>query len=338
MKDCSTGIIKLSFGEILTEINALDGDTILLVADQKVWRLYQENFPLDEIKKFKKVILWIAPEGENSKNYKSFGDCMEYFLSRGVHRNAHLIALGGGATSDFAGFVASAILRGIPWSVIPTTLLSMVDAAIGGKVAINSKYGKNLIGAFHLPRNIWINYNFLKSLGSRELKSGQGEIIKYACLDEEIFKMIINGEGLENVIMSCAKLKSELVKKDFCENGPRKILNLGHTFGHAFEKMLDLPHGVAVVEGIDFLLEIFNQVELASRLVSLRESLKWESETSVKRKDIDLNTLLQYVHKDKKTISKESIELIVLDDIGRPKVRKFSFDDLKQIISERYHG
>jgi 3-dehydroquinate synthetase len=158
-----TQIKHIGLENIIQEINALQTDTVLVIADHHVWTMYSKDILLEQIEN-KKVIFWKAADGEKVKNINDFQNAVEFFLDKGIHRKAHMVVIGGGATSDFGGFVASTILRGIQWSVIPTTLLSMVDASIGGKVAINSKLGKNLIGAFHLPSNVWICPKFIETV------------------------------------------------------------------------------------------------------------------------------------------------------------------------------
>lgn len=133
----------VDFDTIIQNVQKLKSDNILMVVDERIWSVYKEKLPLERYLENKKISTWVAPRGEEAKRIPEYEKCIEYFLENGVHRNAHLIAIGGGALSDMAGLVASTILRGIDWSIIPTTLLSMVDAAIGGKVAVNSRFGKN---------------------------------------------------------------------------------------------------------------------------------------------------------------------------------------------------
>ncbi|MEE2743098.1 MAG: 3-dehydroquinate synthase, partial [Bdellovibrionota bacterium] len=174
MKSC---IEQVDNGLLLDKIKNLPTDGIIFLADEEVWRIYGDLFNNLEEKLGKKIIFLSLPQGEKVKNWDVFQSTIEKILNLGIHRNYHLIAFGGGALSDLAGFVASVLLRGISWSVIPTTLLSMVDASIGGKTAINSSLGKNLIGAFHNPDHIWLNPFFLESLPLKEKLNGFGEII-----------------------------------------------------------------------------------------------------------------------------------------------------------------
>ncbi|MEI8348393.1 MAG: hypothetical protein WCG27_13070, partial [Pseudomonadota bacterium] len=198
-----TTIHYVDFNGIIERAQKLNTDIIMLIMDERIWPVYKERLPLEQKLTGKKILFWRSAQGENCKKLSEYERCVEFFLEKGIHRQAHILAVGGGATSDFAGFVASTILRGISWSVVPTTLLSMVDAAIGGKVALNSRFGKNLVGAFHPPHEVWINSTFLQSLSPEEIVSGKGEIIKYAFLDKNIFQQIISGAKIEDVIRSC---------------------------------------------------------------------------------------------------------------------------------------
>lgn len=205
-------------------------------------------------------VYWLSnPEGQ--KDLKTYGEISEFMLAKGIYRNATLVAIGGGATTDLAGYVAATILRGVEWIAVPTTLLAMVDGSIGGKVAINTAQGKNLLGAFHAPKEIFICNDFLITLPEIEMQSGKGEILKYGFLSERIAELILNHADLEMLSFECAKFKSEVVEKDFKETGDRILLNLGHTLGHAFESSLKIPHGLAVAMGINYLLQVFSQGE-----------------------------------------------------------------------------
>ena len=181
-----TKIIQTSFVEIKKNIDEIETDQIVLICDQNIKQIYT---PLvDELISFsnKQIFSWTSLPGEKTKTLEEYVRCVDYLLSHGLHRRAHIISLGGGSTSDFSGFVAATLLRGISWSIIPTTLLSQVDASIGGKTGINSKYGKNLIGSFYYPEKIFLCKEFLITLEKEEHDSGLGEVVKYAFLSKDI--------------------------------------------------------------------------------------------------------------------------------------------------------
>ncbi len=328
-----TKLEMLSFEKIVERVRKLKSDTILIIVDERVWSLYNDKFSLEEKITDKKIIFWIAPRGEESKRISEFEKCIESLLEQGVHRNSHLIAIGGGALSDFAGFVASTILRGIDWSVVPTTLLSMVDSAIGGKVAINSRFGKNLIGAFHRPVNVWINTEFLNSLSEEEIKSGTGEVLKYAFLSKDIYEMIIQKKGRNEIIKACANFKLDVVNEDPFEKGKRKILNFGHTLGHALEKASSLKHGVAVVWGMAIFFLIFNEGKYLNELKALKNILGWGDELPPWNVGaVPTNNIISYMEKDKKIVSGDTIDIVLVEGIGKPVIREYTIEEIKSKV------
>jgi 3-dehydroquinate synthetase len=317
------------------KIKDIDSDLILLIADLNVWGIYSKIIPLLEIEG-KKVIFWKAPDGEKVKSMENLNSAVEFFLSKGVHRKAHVVSLGGGATSDFSGMVASVLLRGLKWSVIPTTLLSMVDAGIGGKVAVNSAHGKNLIGAFHHPDNIWICDEFLETLPKEEYQSGLGEVLKYGYLSSEINEQIINGNEIKKIIHSCVLFKESIVKDDFKENGKRKILNYGHTIGHAIEQVYSLSHGIAVAWGIIIVTKLFQKIDNSSELQKMIESLGVELGNSPwLNKTFPISEIMEYVKKDKKSTSNTDMDFILCDEIGKATIKKISFSEIENKFKEK---
>ena len=268
-------------------------------------------------------ITFYVESPEASKVVDIYYSVCEFFIENRISRSDEILVIGGGATSDLGGFVASTILRGVSWSVIPTTLLAMVDAAIGGKVGINSKFGKNLIGNFHEPQSVHYYFPFLETLSQTEKNSGMGEVVKYAFLELPIFKAIENREELNSIILSCAQMKSEVVKADFKEGGARKILNLGHSFGHAFERSLEIPHGEAVLRGLKLIIEIY-----ANQLLA-------DFERVLKLLDIKLETKLcefllfeeHFLH-DKKSVHSKYIDLIIPKEIGRVEIDRKQMSDV----------
>lgn len=327
-----TEIKNVELENIIEEINKLETDTILVVADHQVWSLYSKDLVLEKIEN-KKVLFWKAADGEKVKNITDFQNAMEFFLDKGIHRNAHLVVIGGGATSDFAGFVAATILRGIPWSIVPTTLLSMVDASIGGKVAINSKSGKNLIGAFHLPTNVWICPKFLETLPAVEKNSGLGEVLKYSFLDYTIYDLVIKKSEMSLIIDACAKFKEKLTKEDLKEVGIRKILNLGHSFGHALEFIYNIPHGEAVMWGMTLLFKLFGTEKNLNDIIALKKALDIPGDNSPWfNKEFPIEKIMMYLSKDKKISALSSIDLVIIKDIGNAEVEVKSFDDIQAVM------
>jgi 3-dehydroquinate synthase len=199
------------------------------------------------------------PDGEEGKTLAELEQAAVRLLRAGATRKSLVVALGGGAVTDAAGFLAATFMRGIPWVAVPTTLLAMVDAAIGGKTAVNLPVAKNAVGAFHPPEAVLADPAALATLPDRELSSGKGEVLKYGALQPELLTLFADACGAERidpeVIATCARMKVDVVEADPTERGPRKLLNLGHTFGHGVEaagRFSLYTHGEAVAVGLAF--------------------------------------------------------------------------------------
>ncbi len=257
----------------------LRGQKYLVVISQKVDKLYGSILGFDKSEKF------VLKDGEQEKNFDNYKKITEGALKMGLTRKDAIIAIGGGVIGDIAGFVASTYMRGIDYIQVPTTLLACVDSSVGGKVAIDTKFGKNLVGSFYQPKAVFINLNFLKTLDDRQYKSGLGEVVKYAFIENSCnakenlnFTNFLrentekvnsrNFQVLEKLIESCIKLKIAVVEQDEKESGLRKILNLGHTYGHAVENLTNYKkytHGEAVVKGLKFAFELAEKRGLIDR-------------------------------------------------------------------------
>ena len=244
----------------------LEGRRFLVVISEKVEKIYGKILRFNNAEKI------VLKDGEKEKNLKIYEKVINKAIKMKLTRKDAIIAIGGGVIGDLAGFVAATYMRGIDYIQVPTTLLACVDSSVGGKVAVNSKYGKNLIGAFYQPKAVYINLNFLKTLDERQYKSGLGEVIKYIFIEkncnckeefnlanfinEQIDKIFFRDNTiLEYLVTACIKLKISVVEQDEKELGLRKILNFGHTYGHAIEnitKYKKYTHGEAVAEGIRF--------------------------------------------------------------------------------------
>lgn len=295
-----------------------------IIADKHLIDLYPQ---IDELLKSK--IKYFVDEPEASKNIEVYSDILSFFLKKSITRSDKILVIGGGATSDLGGFVASTILRGISWSVIPTTLLSMVDAAIGGKVGINTELGKNLIGNFHNPEKIYLYKPFLKTLPSVEYQSGLGEIVKYAFLEKEIYNSIFKKVSVDELIIPCARFKHEIVTLDFNEKGARKILNLGHSFGHAFEKTLSISHGRAVLMGLKLILDLY-----APKLIPKFDIVLRELKIDLLFKPCELDKFWSYFLRDKKMLEDGEMELIIPVDIGDVKIQRMSTLKIKSELEK----
>lgn len=199
---------------------------------------------------------YVVPHGEQSKNWELAGKLLDWLASVDFCRDDTVIALGGGVVGDLAGFVAGVYMRGVPYVQVPTTLLAAIDSSVGGKTAVDLKAGKNLAGRIYPPRAVICDLDTLSSLPKSEWKCGLGEAVKYAVLEGgEIFDLMTQGiddSNLERLVDLCVDCKRRVVEEDENENGTRRLLNLGHTVGHAIEteSALGFPHGVCVAMGI----------------------------------------------------------------------------------------
>jgi len=238
---------------------------------------------------------------------------VNFFLEKGVHRNSKLIAIGGGAVTDVAGFFAATVLRGIRWWAVPTTLLGMVDASIGGKTALNSTFGKNLIGSFHMPEKVFIDESFLETLPEFELKSGLGEVIKYGMINVPLGDFLLeNKASLKEIIFKCANYKNEITQGDFKEKGLRQVLNFGHTIGHAVEKIYNISHGESIFWGMYLILSLYGEEEDKKRLITLSKKVGSGFESPPwKNKTFPISDIMNFISKDKKRTSVESVNLIL---------------------------
>ncbi len=233
------------------------------------------------IKKQKNIKIISIKCGENIKTINGYNDLTKKLIQNNVNRKSVLIAIGGGTLGDLAGFVASTLLRGLDFFLIPTTLLSQVDSSIGGKNGINTNYGKNLLGTFYQPKQVLIDISILKSLPKKEIRSGYAEIIKHALIKDYSFfcwleknanKLIdLNKSILEKAIYKSILIKLFYVKKDEKEfllnNNSRAMLNFGHTIGHAIESHYDYKkfnHGEAISIGMITEAKISNYLGLIS--------------------------------------------------------------------------
>ncbi len=308
-------------------------ERLLLILDEAIERVAPQVIEALAIKDKRRV--WICRGGEAAKTLSEYEKCAEQFLSLGIHRKDHLLVIGGGATSDFGGFVAATLLRSISWSVAPTTLLAMIDASIGGKTALNSKAGKNLIGAFHLPQEVLIDSTFLKSLEPMQYQSGLGELMKYAYLDQQIHALVEKSADLQEIIFKCAAYKEGVVQRDLKETGERKFLNFGHTLGHALEKVYQISHGEAVFWGIYLILELYRPSEIPSfkqkaKLLGISFTTPpWAKE------QFDVDKIYNYLDKDKKKVSATEVELVLVDEIGKPYCKRHQLSEIKNKIIEK---
>lgn len=258
------------YGPLRTELSKkAQSGRLFILFDANAFALHGKRFIKSLRLPSKSVYELILPSGERYKNQKELSALQSMLLEKQIERNDFILAVGGGVTTDICGYVAASLLRGIRWGAVPTTLLGMVDAAIGGKTGINHPLGKNLIGAIWQPSFVHCDTLFLHTLPRRQIMAGCGEILKYAGLMSgplaDTFNRYLQNNNLydsallRQLILASVRCKARIVSEDESEAGKRMILNYGHTFGHAIENALGygrLLHGEAIILGIYAALEL----------------------------------------------------------------------------------
>jgi 3-dehydroquinate synthase len=269
-------------GELIK--NVIKGRQVVIITDTIVAPYYLEKLQVSLVHSGLSVKSQIIPSGEMSKSFSILEKILEDLLADGCERETCLIALGGGVVGDITGFAASIALRGIPFIQIPTTLLSQVDSAVGGKTGINSRFGKNLIGSFYQPKLVIADTTVLETLSHRQKCSGYAEIVKYGLINDKDFfawlelngqELLMGNEDIKTyaIYHSCLS-KAKIVAQDEYEIGTRALLNLGHTFAHALEAETGygdrLYHGEAVSIGMTLAFDLSVRLGLCPRNDYLR--------------------------------------------------------------------
>lgn len=261
-----------------------------------------------------KKYLYVYDNSESNKSFAEIQKILAEMLANKFGRDTLIVAIGGGITGDIAGFAASVFARGVQFVQVPTTLLAMVDSSVGGKTGINFEHVKNIIGSFYQPRLVLSDTNFLNTLPDKEIICGIGEILKYGLLIGDDFfnklkkysnKLLLPGQNfITSVIEECVRFKSNIVKNDEKEeSGLRKILNLGHTFAHAFEveQKHKIKHGQAVIAGIACALHLSNKLNLLNdNLLAEYLSLVIKFADKIKIKNPDVDLCYEIMSRDKK--------------------------------------
>ncbi len=274
-----------------------------------------------------------VPDGDRSKNLRQAARLYEEALDFGADRGTAVVALGGGVVGDLAGFVAATLLRGLPFVQVPTTVLAMVDASVGGKTGVNLKRGKNLVGAFHQPRLVWIDAATLETLPPRLRAAGTAEVVKHAAIrDAHLFERLerelerllaLEPEVLIPVLERNCEIKAEVVSRDEREAGLRMILNFGHTLGHAVEALEGyrrVLHGEAVSMGMVFAARRSEELDLAPRGTAVRlAELLARAGLPVELPPFPRRAYLSALRVDKKRREKE-IRFVALRRIGAAEV------------------
>jgi len=305
-------------------------NSFFLVIDENVARYHLQEIQSAFSNCKGKISYVLFPSGEKSKSHTEIKKIHERLLAYNFGRDTTLISIGGGVTGDTAGYAASTYMRGIKLVHIPTTLLSMIDSAIGGKTGINFKGRKNIIGAFYQPRLVFIDTMFLSSLPHRELNSALGELLKYGLISNKEFYNFLKDKiesikssdkrTIKKAIIESVKIKAGVVQQDeFEKSGLRKILNFGHTFAHALESTLGfrIKHGEAVTAGIVCALFLSSKLGLLTT-EKLQKLLYLPIKIDIPHiiKKVEEEKIIEAMYSDKKN-KEEKIMFVLISYIGK---------------------
>lgn len=302
----------------------------MIITDSHVGPLYGERLSRLLGEAGMEVFTVTVPAGESSKSLSRAEKIYTRCIESGLDRKSPVFALGGGVVGDLAGFVAATYMRGVPFVQVPTSLLAQVDSGVGGKVAVNHALGKNLIGAFYQPRAVFMDLQLLKTLPPREISAGLGEVVKYGLIyDADFFAFLerqagkilqLDTESLTHIIARSCEIKAAVVSRDEREAGLRRILNFGHTIGHAIEKETGYQqynHGEAVAIGMMGATELSIKMGLleAAALPRVKQLLV-NLNLPVKAPECGTEAMYLDILHDKKTVN-GIVSWVLLEDIGR---------------------
>ena len=330
-KPCYDIVFQQSFDGLWEELQELGASEkkLCIVTDSRVDELYGAQVAELLEGKCRKIVKYAFPAGEENKNLETVKDVYRFLIEEGFDRKDMLLALGGGVTGDLTGFVAATYLRGIDFVQIPTTLLAQVDSSIGGKTGVDFDSYKNMVGAFKMPRLVYMNLSVLKTLEERQFYSGFAEVMKSALIKDALFyEWLIENmyeicerepATLEEMVIRTCSIKKMVVEKDPTEQGDRALLNLGHTIGHAIEKYKNftLSHGECVALGCvaaafiswkHELLTMEEYYEIRDMFVPFNLPISVE--------DIDPQEVLQLTKSDKK-MKDGTLQFILLKRVGK---------------------
>lgn len=334
----STGVSRLFIGEKLKNLKKyIPEESVVIISDTNVCRLYQKDFPVSEV-------ITIGT-GEKIKSLDTVRAIYGKLMELEADRSSFIIGIGGGIVCDIAGFVASTYLRGVRFGFVSSTLLSQVDASVGGKNGVNFEGYKNMVGVFNQPEFVICDTDLLKTLSENDALCGFAEIVKHAAIgDAALFSYLekhyekvlaLDPEVIEKLVYDSVFIKSTIVSRDEKEAGERRKLNFGHTFGHAIEKTAAVPHGEAVSAGMIIASNLsvskgYLASEDAKRIKALLEKLKLPTTPPS-----DGKAMLAALRKDKKR-EKDSIHFVMLKEIGHAFVDKIPIEQLDAAMHDYF--
>ena len=303
-------------------------DNVFIIVDSKVHKLWGEIITKSLSGRFTKFEYIKVNAKETGKSLQTMERIFSKIISKNYSRDTLIISIGGGIIGDIAGFVAATYSRGIKYIQVPTTLLAMVDSAIGGKTGVNFGQTKNIVGSIYQPEFVLIDTDFLRTLPQKEILCGIGEIVKYTFLTNEKFYTYVlknldkifalDKKTIENVLHECVSFKAGVVASDEKEKGLRKVLNLGHTFAHAIEVEQNhkIKHGEAVIIGLACALYLSKEVGLLKKERFTRYSLlvdKFKDQVKIRR--FNKHKIFSIMHRDKKN-KDNKINFVLLKKAG----------------------
>ncbi|MDM8292639.1 3-dehydroquinate synthase [Faecalicoccus pleomorphus] len=317
---------------ILIESGALSHIDTILDVNRKLALIADDAIPKQWIQKIKdqcpNSFVIRFPQGEASKCFSQYEDLLKQCIDHDMTRKDAIVAIGGGVTGDLAGFVASSYMRGIDFYNIPTTLLAQVDSSVGGKVAIDVASYKNIVGAFHQPKGVIIDPDVLSTLSQRQIHNGLVEALKTGLIQDEKLVELFEQDTLDipQIIERSINVKRQVVEQDEKESGLRKILNFGHTIGHAIEGAYGLDtylHGECVAMGMLFFIE---DQPLKERVLSIYKRLDLP-----KVPDYDIDILMSYIQHDKKS-SAHTVSIVKVRQAGTFEIEEMTYEQIRNVL------
>ncbi len=338
---CYSIRFEKDFSYLAEEISKLGfvGHKLCVVTDSNVAPLYLEAVKNALKEKFNQVYEFVIPAGEQNKTLDNIKKLYEYLILNRFDRKDCLVALGGGVIGDMTGYAAATYLRGIDFVQVPTTLLSQVDSSIGGKTGVDFDSYKNMVGAFHMPRLVYMNLSVLNTLSDEQFSCGMGEILKHGLIkNREYFTWCMENadkiqdrdyETLLYMIKESCKIKRDVVEKDPTEKGDRALLNFGHTLGHAVEKLknFEMLHGQCVAVGAVAALKLSAmRGNISEADVTSSEKCFEKFGLPVRAEGITAEEILQISKSDKK-MEAGKIKFVLLQEVGNAYVDKTVTDE-----------
>lgn len=331
--------------EHLYEMDEVFGSyrSIVIISDKNVAKLYLSNVRKQLRSLGTEVYTIVIPAGEESKNLAQVEEIYYKLMDIGITRSDAIVALGGGVVGDLAGFCAATYMRGIDFVQIPTSLLAQVDSSVGGKVGVDLGFGKNLVGAFHQPKAVIIDPEFLDTLDDHYLTDGMGEVIKYGCISSAKLFVRLMGfeyqedllEDMEEIIAKCVQIKRNVVESDEKEKGLRRVLNFGHTIGHVIESYFEFKeysHGEAVAIGMYQItkMSVREGITAPETLGNLQLILETYG-LPYEMPEMDMNRVKEILYSDKK-FENDVLNMCIITKIGKAEIVKIHKDQAIQLF------